>query len=164
MFRLLFGLFRHFFSSRRDLLLENLALRQQLLALQRRKAKNPDLLTLIGCSGLLSGGCGRNGNKPCQKTDATTNLNLQRFVLRTKGMHAKLTSRCDSACKTHIPRGGTGLFPRAEKIVISGVRLELGLAHRAGGGGSSSSFGVQSLDESDIGKELAARGPLLISD
>lgn len=39
MLRLLLGLFRRCLYSRRDLLLENLALRQQLLALQRRKPK-----------------------------------------------------------------------------------------------------------------------------
>ncbi len=39
MLRLLLGLFRRCFSSRRDLLLENLALRQQLLGLQRRRPK-----------------------------------------------------------------------------------------------------------------------------
>jgi putative transposase len=39
MFRLLLGLFRRSFYSRRDLLLENLALRQQLLALQRRRPR-----------------------------------------------------------------------------------------------------------------------------
>ncbi len=39
MFRLLLGLLRRFFHSRRDLLLENLALRQQLLAVQRRKPR-----------------------------------------------------------------------------------------------------------------------------
>jgi len=39
MVRLLLGLFRRSFYSRRDLLLENLALRQQLLAMQRRKPK-----------------------------------------------------------------------------------------------------------------------------
>lgn len=37
--RLLFGLFIRLFHSRRDLLLENLALRQQLLTFQRRKSK-----------------------------------------------------------------------------------------------------------------------------
>ena len=39
MLRLLLGLFRRSFYSRRDLLLENLALRQQLVVLQRRKPK-----------------------------------------------------------------------------------------------------------------------------
>ncbi len=39
MFRLLLGLFRRSLYSRRDLLLENLALRQQLLALRRRKPR-----------------------------------------------------------------------------------------------------------------------------
>jgi putative transposase len=39
MVRLLLGLFRRSFHSRRDLLLENLVLRQQLMALQRRKPK-----------------------------------------------------------------------------------------------------------------------------
>ena|SRR5258708_185328 len=39
MFRLLFGLLWRFFHSRRDLLLENLALRQQLLAVQRRNPR-----------------------------------------------------------------------------------------------------------------------------
>ena len=39
MFRLLLGLFWRFFHSRRDLLLENLALRQQLLTLKRRKPR-----------------------------------------------------------------------------------------------------------------------------
>jgi hypothetical protein len=39
MLRLLLGLFRRCLRSRRDLLLENLALRQQLLVLQRRKPK-----------------------------------------------------------------------------------------------------------------------------
>lgn len=39
MLRLLLGLFRRSFHSRRDLLLENLALRQQLLCLQRRKPR-----------------------------------------------------------------------------------------------------------------------------
>src|ERR1700720_39707 len=39
MLLLLLDLFRRFFHSRRDLLLENLALRQQLLALQRRKPR-----------------------------------------------------------------------------------------------------------------------------
>src|SRR5260221_14275206 len=39
MFRLLLGLLWRSFSSRRDLVLENLALRQQLLALQRRKPR-----------------------------------------------------------------------------------------------------------------------------
>jgi putative transposase len=39
MFRLLSGLFRRSFYSRRDLLLENLALRQQLLTCQRRKTR-----------------------------------------------------------------------------------------------------------------------------
>jgi putative transposase len=39
MFRLLLGLFRRFFRSRRDLLLENLALRQQLISLKRRNTR-----------------------------------------------------------------------------------------------------------------------------
>ena len=39
MLRLLFGLFQRFFCSRRNLLLENLALRQQLLIWQRRKPR-----------------------------------------------------------------------------------------------------------------------------
>lgn len=39
MFRLLLGLFRRSFRSRRDLLLENLALRQQLMALKRRNTR-----------------------------------------------------------------------------------------------------------------------------
>jgi len=39
MFRLLFGLFWRSFYSRRDLLLENLTLRQQLLAWQLRRPK-----------------------------------------------------------------------------------------------------------------------------
>jgi hypothetical protein len=60
---LLLGVFRRCLHSRCDLLLENLALRQQLLALQRRN-QSPDLLALIVCSGLLYGGCGQNGNKP----------------------------------------------------------------------------------------------------
>ena len=94
------------------------------------------------------------------------NLNFQKFVLHTKGRYAKPTKLL-MRLRVHnprLPRGGTGLFLRAEKVVVSRVRLELGLAHRTGGGGSSSSFGVQSLDEGDFGKELAARGPLLISD
>ena len=39
MVRLLLGLFQRSFYSRRDLLLENLAIRQQLLAMQRRKPR-----------------------------------------------------------------------------------------------------------------------------
>src|SRR6266481_2065409 len=39
MFRLFLGLFRRFFYSRHQLLLENLALRQQLLIWQRRKPR-----------------------------------------------------------------------------------------------------------------------------
>src|SRR5262245_15716939 len=69
---------------------------------------------------------------------------------------------CDFACP-RLPQGD-GLLVRVEKEVVRGVRLELGLPHSAGGSGSSSSFGVQSLDEGDVGKELAARGPLLVSD
>ena len=37
--KLLIGLFRRFFSSRENLLLENLALRQQLLAFKRRESR-----------------------------------------------------------------------------------------------------------------------------
>ena len=51
----------------------------------------------------------------------------------------------------------------AEKVVVSLIRLKLSLAYRAGGGRGNSGFGVQSLDESDFGKELAA-WPLLVSD
>jgi hypothetical protein len=89
---------------------------------------------------------------------------LARNIPSPKGAHAKFPDACYSACTTRLSRGGTGLFLRAEEVVVSRVRLELRLAHRAGSGGSRSSFGVQSLDESDFGKESTARGPLLISD
>jgi hypothetical protein len=52
MFRLLVSLFRRSFYSRRDLPLQNLALRQQLLALRRAEAeaKSPSTGSLVlGC-------------------------------------------------------------------------------------------------------------------
>ena len=104
-------------------------------------------------------------NVPGSKSRSRLAEGGESFVLRTKSEHAKRTN--DGATpRAHpcLPRERTSLLVRAEEVVVSRVRLELGLPHRAGGGGSSSSIGVQSLDEGDFGKELAARGPLLISD
>src|ERR1700729_1804525 len=58
--RLLFSLFTRSFRSRRDLLLENLALRQQLEVLAQRNLQ-PRLTNPTDCSGSLCGGCGRDG-------------------------------------------------------------------------------------------------------
>lgn len=92
----------------------------------------------------------------------STSVNLFLTTL-AKGMHAKLSNAAASP-RAHpcLPRGGAGLFVCAEKVVVRCVRLELSLTHRARCGGSSSPFGVQSLDKGDFGKKLTTRWSFLV--
>jgi len=90
-------------------------------------------------------------------------LNLQKVVRCTKGGHAQLTNavvtpRAQPALSTMT----NWLLVRAEKVVVSGIRHELRLTHRADGGRNSSAGSVQTLDEGGLEQEVTARGPLLV--
>jgi|SRR5690242_16419635 hypothetical protein len=71
-----------------------------------------------------------------------------------------------SACITPHPRLRKVklLFVRPEEVVIGRVGLELSLTHGAGGGRNCSTGSVQTLDEGGLEQEVAARGPLRVSD
>ena len=61
--RLCFGLLVRLFRSRESLLVENLALRQQ-LAVFKRKRSRPNWQPWTSCSGLGSGASGLRGTTP----------------------------------------------------------------------------------------------------
>jgi len=56
------------------------------------------------------------------------------------------------------------LAVRTKEEIISGVRHQLSLAHRARARGNSSTCGIQTLDEGGSCQEAPARGPLRIPD
>ena len=89
----------------------------------------------------------------------STNLDQQVCTRRAPGLAL-------SACTTQlfVDKGVKCLLVLVVEEVVCRVPLELSLTHSAGGSGSRSTLGVQTLDEGDICQEFAARWPLLISD